>query len=75
MTKTFNYIKNLLTEKSKSNELTVEEKEILDKISEHDGFFSITSVHRDDLSAIGFETRNVSDSTMGIIAANFSMKV
>ena len=37
-----------------------------------DKFFKITSVHRDDLENIGFDTSNVDDSTMQHLASKIS---
>lgn len=36
------------------------------------GFFEITSVHRDDLESIGFDTTNVDDDTMKELASKMS---
>ena len=35
---------------------------------ERNGYFEITSVHRDDLEAAGFDSSNVSDETMELLA-------
>lgn len=65
-------IKNLLVEKSKTTDLTIEDEAILDEISKYDGYFPITSIHRDDLKQSGFETRNVDDATMERLASKLS---
>ena len=39
-----------------------------EKLLMDEGFFYITSVHRDDLEAIGFDTSEVTDSRMKILA-------
>jgi hypothetical protein len=33
-----------------------------------DGFFPITSLHRDDLDSLGFDTSNVDDAMMELLA-------
>ena len=35
-------------------------------------YFSITSVHKDDLEEIGFDTKNVDDSTMSKLASKMA---
>lgn len=39
---------------------------------DHDGYFPITSVHRDDLDEAGFDASHVSDDTMIDIAQNLA---
>jgi hypothetical protein len=38
----------------------------------NDGFFPITSVHRDDLNGLGYDTSSVDDPTMRRLAAKMA---
>lgn len=38
----------------------------------HGGFFPITSVHRDDLESIGYDTSRVDDATMSRLASKLA---
>ena len=40
--------------------------------AKRDGYFKITSLHRDDLEELGFDTRNIDDDQMRCLAAKMA---
>ena len=64
------YTKDLLEQLDNQINLSdVEEyQQAVDALNFDEGFFKITSVHRDDLENLGYDTSNVSDQTMERLA-------
>lgn len=61
-----------VAERTRARSNLISFSEPIDMTAPHNGFFLITSVHRDDLEGLGYDTSRVDDATMSKLASKLA---